>query len=401
MIRRFGLLLTVVASSGCFNFDTAYQAYCDAGRCTDGGATGGGGGTTTGGGGGTATGGGGGTVSCGAFMCPELDWKSTRRGVNWDLAPGLQAESLTRFDMYAAFDSSRPGQTSVYTQSLFQFRDAGVTDLDITSLTSTRFEADMLRGVSLDDQWLAFRGGVTHLVGGFSDTFYGCTTADGGQTDPWHYGAIPVSANEAWLVGYQRSVCKWTPSTGLVEVLPLVSSPNTVLVDAYKKANGELIIAGGERDPSNNAWCVAMLSDGTPLTVPPILDTTYGDGCPSIDGAGDTVYMLSRDNDTRHGQILKQQSDGSFAVVYTAPFTLSKLDVTPQGQVWAVGDSNQKAVFYDGGAWGLVGLVTTALRGNVVWQNVAALPEGVVLAGYEDERDGGRAAIANTYRFGH
>ncbi len=71
-MKRTLLLATFVLGAGCFNFEAAYQNYCDGGRCTATGG-GGGGGTHTGGGssfgggegGGVATGGGSGSTGGG------------------------------------------------------------------------------------------------------------------------------------------------------------------------------------------------------------------------------------------------------------------------------------------------------------------------------------------------
>ena len=133
MIRRLILIFSSAAISGCFDFDAAYVRFCDGGRCADAGAAAGGGGATTAGGGGSTSGGGGGSTGggggggggggatgggggggaldagCPDFLCPVLDWKSAQSSEPFSyfsVAPGLNAQSLSRFNVYASFQTS-------------------------------------------------------------------------------------------------------------------------------------------------------------------------------------------------------------------------------------------------------------------------------------------------------
>jgi hypothetical protein len=175
------------------------------------------------------------------------------------------------------------------------------------------------------------------------------------------------------------------------------------LEDVYRAPDGRVFAVGGDFD--SNAFtsaCVAFREDGTPLSVPPIVDSYYADGCASIGGSGNDIYVLARSNGAGVGEILSLGPDGGFNGVYAAPFRLAKLDVTPSGEVWAVGQSPSRAVYFDGGSWGVVPLPTTELRSDVRWENVNATADGLILSGYEFETDGGRTAVVNTYRFfGH
>ncbi len=427
MIRRFGLLLPLIAASGCFNFDAAYEQYCDAGRCTassgggaatgggggtgGGAATGGGGGEATGGGsatgggggtgGGSATGGGGGTTGCTQFMCPELDWQGSTWGHPGPIARGLMTESLTRFDVWAAYDQTPSGMSSSYQHLVYRFTDAGVTALDRTAKFDARVEAGQLRGLTMTDQWFAYRTYATHVEGNTYTDFTGCKQADGGVSDPWHYAVYPVSADEAWLVGGYMSICHWTRAGGLVETADSTLRPYTYLYDAYRAPSGTLYTAGVQRGvpTSNDSTAVVFREDGTPLGTPPYLASYYDDGFLGVDGTGNDVYVLLGTNSMSRGEVLKLQGDGGFASVYTAPYALYAFDVTPGGQVWAVGDSNGSLVVFDGGAWGEVALPLTESRGTVRWENISVTTDGIVLTGNE-RADAGRVAIVNTYRFG-
>ena len=157
MIRRFVLILTAAASSGCFNFDGAYNQFCDGGRCngsTGGGSGGGstigggggsatggsgGGGSTTGGGGGggsatggsggggSTTGGGGGAVDAGCqqFLCPVLDWSSSRSSIHYQVAGALMTESINRFHVIGSFEADQPGNAN-FTHFEYRFVDGGL-----------------------------------------------------------------------------------------------------------------------------------------------------------------------------------------------------------------------------------------------------------------------------------
>lgn len=85
-----------------------------------------------------------------------------------------------------------------------------------------------------------------------------------------------------------------------------------------------------------------------------IVDDSYDDGCNSIDGVGDQVYVVARDDGTGHGRILGLQPDGGFDSIYTANFPLSRLDALPSGEVWAVGFAAGSAISFDGGSSAVV-----------------------------------------------
>ena len=66
-----------------------------------------------------------------------------------------------------------------------------------------------------------------------------------------------------------------------------------------------------------------------------------------------------------------------------------------------MGFSNDTALYFDGGSWAEIPLSLTATRGNVRFEAVEALPDGIVLTG-QDTGDAGnhKIAVVNTYRFG-
>jgi hypothetical protein len=161
---------------------------------------------------------------------------------------------------------------------------------------------------------------------------------------------------------------------------------------------------GGDYDSANSwATCAIFREDGTQLTVPTSLqDSYYADGCNSVHGTQNAVYALARSDTAGKGQILALNGGGGFDSVYTAPFRLSQLAVTNSGEVWAVGQSPSRAVYFDGGAWGVVPLSLTEQRTNVRWENINVTADGIILSGFEMEGDGGNPAVVNTYRlFGH
>lgn len=423
MIRRLVLILTVATSSGCFNFDAAYSTFCDGGRCapdasssTGGGAatggsgggavgggtaTGGGGTATGGGGGGGTTGGGGGTADAGCpqFLCPQLDWMSPRSSIFYTVAPGLMTESLNRFHVIGSFEANAPGSSN-FTHFEYRFVDGGVQTIPRTTQLDVRTETLQLRGFSMTDYWVTYRTYATHFEGSNTPVDVStCVAQDGGITNAWQYALTPVTADEAWFVGYPFSICHWTRAAGLVATTNPDLHPEVRLRDVYRMPSGEVFAVGGDYDPNTQtASGVIYREDGTPVSVGNLIDTWYDDGFNSIDGTGTEVYVLGRSNSAQRGEIHKLRADGGFGLVYTAPFRLSQLDVTPAGEVWAVGQAPDRVVYFDGGSWNDFPLPTTEFRTSVRWENINATTEGIVLTGFETQEDGGNTAVVNTYR---
>ncbi|MDP2274861.1 MAG: hypothetical protein Q8K32_29235 [Archangium sp.] len=436
MIRRIVLLLTAVVSSGCFDFDGAYAQYCDGGRCSDAGAStgggtatgGGAGGGSTGGGsgggavgggsgggsmgggagggggaiggGGGATGGGGGTLDAGCpqFLCPQINWSSPRSSIYFEVAPGLMTESLNRFHVMASFEANAAGSDN-FTHFEYRFVDGGVQTLNRTALLDNRTETRQLRGLTMTDFYVTYRTWATRFEGSNTPLdFSRCAALDGGQTDPYHYAVAPVTGDEMWLVGYPMSICHWTRAGGLVATNEPDPNSRIYYNDVYRAPSGALYVVGGDSASGNSAVGVIVREDGSPLSFSPVEDSAYRDAFSSIDGAGDLVYVLARSNSAQRGEIQQLQADGGFAVVYTAPFRLAKLDVMPTGEVWAVGEAYDRVVYFDGGTWADQLLPTTEFRSDVRWENVNGTPEGIVLTGFERQLDGGRTAVVNTYR---
>ncbi len=422
MIRRIVLLLTAVVSSGCFDFDGVYAHYCDGGRCFDAGPATGGGGEVTGGGatggggqagggagggvvgggagggtsGGGSGGGGGGTLDAGCpqFLCPQLDWKSPRASIHYVVAPGLMTESLNRFHVFGSFEANAPGSAN-FTHFEYRFVDGGVNT--IQRFLDNRAETRQLRGVSMTDSVVTYRIAAKRFEGSAVTTFSGCSLPDGGMTDPYQWAVAPVTADEMWLVGYPMSICHWTRAGGLQATVDPATRPTVYLQDVYRSPAGDVYVVGGNY-VNNAATGVIVREDGTPVSHVPTLVDGNGDGFVSIDGTGELIYALGRTNSAGVGEIHQRQVDGGFERVYQAPFRLARLDVMPTGEVWAVGSSFDRVVYFDGGAWADHLLPTTEFRGTVFWENVNATPEGIILTGYETQADGGRTAIVNTYR---
>jgi hypothetical protein len=425
MIRRICPLIAALTLGGCFDFDGAYATYCDGGRCIEGtgggstistgggtGAVGGGtatgGGTTTGGGtatgGGNSTGGGtatgGGIAGCGAPLCPTVDYVSSDWGQYPDVARGLMGQSVDRFDAWASFDTSASGG-STFTHFVYKFVDGGVTPIDRTSKLSTTFEAEMLRGVSMSDQWFVFRGGAAHLEGPVNTRHYGCSQSDGGVSSPYHYAVVPVSSDEAWLTGigtnYDLSICHWRRDAGLALEVPEGLYTNAYFYDAYRTSSGVLYIAG----VSATGVPLIVRGDGSQVMTPAYPADTSSYGFTAMAGLGNDAYALFGSNPSGVGEILKLQSDGSFASIYTAPFKLRAFAVAPNGHLWAIGDANDTVLTFDGVTWQQVTLPLTVARGTITFEAIAAFADGIALTGNE-QGDAGRrrVAIVNAYRFG-
>ncbi|HEY1086145.1 MAG TPA: hypothetical protein VGE37_00575, partial [Archangium sp.] len=364
--------------------------------------TGGGGGMTTGGGGGTTGGGGGSTgpdAGCPAFLCPELDWMNTgRSSIFPTVAPGHKAETLSRFTVVCTFEANAAGSNN-FTHFEYRFTDAGVNTINRTSAFDNRTETTSLRGLSLTDFFVSYRTYVTRIEGSLLTDFSACQGVDGGMTDPYQYAVFPVTADEAWFVGYPASICHWTRAGGLVATVPEDPNSKVYYLDVYRKPSGEVYVVGGNYDSSSStATGVIVREDGSYVSADPVVDTWYDEAYASIDGVGDDVYVLARSNAQQRGEIHKLQADGGFGKVFTANFRLAKLDVTPAGEVWAVGENSALVIYFDGGTWAEHPLVQTEFRSDVRWENVQAVDEGIVLSGLERQEDGGRTAVVNTYR---
>lgn len=358
------------------------------------GASGGGGGDDGGTGGGSSGGGGGVDAGCQQFLCPQLDWTSSQSGEGfyyWSLAPGLNLQSLDRFNVYASFQNA-----SFVRHYEFRFVNGTPSTVFRSNFPGGR-DARTLRGISLTDQWFNFNGEAQHVVGSATAVAYsGCSLSDGGLTSPTHHNALPISADEAYLIGYPMSFCRWTSDGGLVQTAEV--RPNFYMLDAYRAPSGKFYVAGGDYSTSNGV-CVITNELGALYGAPNVVDDTYGDGCNSIDGKGEDVFVVARDDLAGHGKILRLQEDGGFDVVFTANFRLNRLDVLPSGEVWAVGAAGSNAIYFDGGSWAEIPLPLTETRFNVDWENVAGTDEGLVLTGSEWLPDGGYAAVVNSYRF--
>lgn len=432
-MKRLLLAACTVALAGCFNFDEAYEKFCDGGRCeatTGGGVgtTGGGDGTTGGGagggsestgggsattGGGSATGGGdpmgggSGTVDAGCenFLCPVIDWTSTHTGRNIPVTGGVLAQTDSvhaPFFLYAAFQITSGTSSGSHRHFEFHFNTPGQTTgqpRDTTQEDDSRVEGRQVRGVAYNDYWHVYRTAVTHFdPNGGSDWYQAATRPDGGaDTDPYIYAVAPVSANEAWFVGWPNAIQHWTMTNGTVTHVATVEPtawPSMNYADVYVTPANEVYAVGADR---NNDVGYITREDGTVVDSLSIADDTYGDGFNSIDGTGDKVYVLHRSNANDRGTIHARNADGGFTQVYEAPFLLSRLDVEPSGEVWAVGANSGRIVYFDGGTWSSNVLPTSSARA-VRWENVSAFPDGIIISGYEAQADGGRAAVVNSYR---
>lgn len=358
-------------------------------------------------GGGTATGGGTGNVDagCPTFFCAQLDWTSPNTGRNVPVTAGVMTQTPSvdsPFFLYAAFQITSGTSSGSHQHFEFRFNTAGQPQGQAVNRTLTndsRVEGVQLRGLAYNDYWHVYRTAATHYdPNGGTTYFTGATRPDGGpDTDPYIYAVAPVSPTEAWLVGWPNAIQHWVVDGG-VETHVATVEPNDWydlnLNDVYVTPAGEMYAVGVDR--SSDVGFVVR-NDGSIVDTLTLVDDWYGDGFHSIDGTGDQVYVLHRSNAANRGTIHARNADGGFTQVYEAPFRLARLDVEPTGEVWAVGANSGRIVYFDGGSWNTHVLPTSEFR-NVFWENVTALPDGIIISGYEAQADGGRAAVVNTYR---
>ncbi|MEW5741967.1 MAG: hypothetical protein AB1938_23835 [Myxococcota bacterium] len=437
MTRWTLLALAGLGLSACFNFDAAYDAYCDAGHCAGGGAGGGGGDAGAGGGtggglgggtggggtggGGTGGGGTGGGVGGGAgggvgggmgggdggtdagvdagcpnFLCPVDALTLARTSYNgyWTVTPGVIAESVERYQLWASYQTNMSGSDD-YDHFEYWKVDGGFVEVDRSFEYGTGFEAKVSKG-TFADRWTGTRGYIRHYVDDLSVVGYGdCTTADGGVNDPWWYGLEVFSPTDVLFVGYPFVICRWTPATGLVELVDSSSAPNVYLNDAHRTASGAEFVVGGEWT-SSMTYAISGIwrTDGTAVSAPNDLDPN-DDGWVEIDGVGDEAWVASHS-----GLIARLMPDGGFESVFDAGFGLRSLDVRTATDVWAVGDNGSRAAVFDGGAWGLVQLPSSATQPTLVWERVVLTDDGVILTGFSRTSTNLKSVVHSYRRFG-
>ncbi|MCC6336569.1 MAG: hypothetical protein IT380_21600 [Myxococcales bacterium] len=423
-MRRWTLLgLFAAGLAGCFNFDAAYEQYCDAGRCAGGGGAGGGGGggdAGTGGGGGSGGGVGGGTggglgggtggggevdggtdagvadAGCAQFLCP-VDAvtlaRNSYRSSDWMVAPSLIAESVERYQVWTTYDINMSGSDEYGFFEVWKL-DGGFIEVDRSSEFGSSFEAKVSKG-TLADRWTGTRGYIRHYVDDVSVVGYSdCRTADGGVNDPWWYGLEVFAPDDVLFVGYPFAICRWTPATGLVELVDSAAAPDMYLNDAHRTASGAEYVVGGEWNSSMGASVSAIFhTDGTSVSAPSDIDPN-DDGWLDIDGVDDEAWVVSHS-----GMIARLMPDGGFEQVWDAGFGLRSVDLRSPSDVWAVGDNGSRAAHFDGGAWGLVVLPSSATTPTIRWERVVLTDDGMVLSGFI--RTGSPAAlkaVVHSYR---
>lgn len=426
MVRRVVLFITAAALFGCFDFDKAYARFCDGGRCNGagGGAGGAGGGAVGGGSGGGLVGGGtgGGSVGgggtggggagaggggldggvdggCPRFLCPELDWMSDPNATsNLDIgpvAPGLLSESLRHFHVLASFRSGS-GTSREFSYLEYRFFEDGGMSSQLRG-SSQPAEVTQMRG-SLTDYVITHRVGAMQLGNAPSvDLSDWPLLNDGGFGGYPAYAVAPVMRDgmweEMWFVGSALSICQWTRDAGMVRKVEPGPYKDVYLYDVYRTDAGEVYAVG--EDFGVESVGVIFREDGRSVSTG---DLPRGHVVTSIDGTGELVYAVGRSTGLpQGGEILQLQLDGGFDVVYDAGFRLSRLDVTPSGEVWAVGDQSDKIVHFDGGSWAEVSLPIRS-RLKLKWENISATKDGIILTGFETQVDGGNTAVVNTYR---
>lgn len=419
MKRLVALALLGLGFSGCFDFDAAYATYCDGGRCGAGGGSGGGGmddggsgggtgggmgggsGGGVGGGAGGGAGGGGGDVDagtdagvdaglpdagvdagCQAFLCPQdiltLPHDSYKSSY-WTVAPGIVANSLDEYQVWSSADLIMGSTDDFDFWEYNRQTDGGIVEVDRSFEFGSSLEAIVSKG-TLADHWSGTRGYIRHYVSDVSvEGFGNCQKADGGVNDPWWYGLEVFSPTDVLFVGYPFTICRWTPATGLVELVDADTAPPSMyFYDAYRTASGVEYVVGGEYT-SNQANSAIFTSDGLGVSAPNDVDTHTQNGWNEIDGVGDDAWVVSGS-----GLVARLMPDGGFEGVFDAGFALRSVSVGSASDVWAVGSNGSRAAYFDGGTWGLVTLPSSATTPSIVWERVKVKDDGLILSGYRN-----------------
>ncbi|MFZ5470714.1 MAG: hypothetical protein ACOZIN_14880 [Myxococcota bacterium] len=408
------LCLCAVALSACFDFDAAYQGYCSGGRCdalADGGGGDGGGDSKSDGGDlgndagsvedagpredGGATDAGTSDAGCPSFLCPvdavELSRASYMYSY-WSVAPGIVAESVDRYQVYTSYDIDPLSAIADY--DLFEYTkvDGGLTEVNRSFEFGDAYEAKISKG-TLADRWTGTRGYIRHYVQDFSVAGFGdCQKPDGGQSNSWFYGLEVFSPTDVLFVGYPFTICRWTPTGGLVELADPQLGPSVYLNDAHRTASGVEYVVGGDYN-GNDALGKIYRSNGAPVSGPVDVDS-FGDGWMEIDGVGNEAWVVSHS-----GMVAQLRPDGGFEQVFDAGFGLRSVSARSVSEVWAVGHQGSRAAYFDGGTWGLVVLPSSASNPSIVWERVKTTEDGLVLSGYL--RTGSPAAlkgVVHSYR---
>lgn len=327
---------------------------------------------------------------CPDLMCPEFIWRSAQSSsFFFVVAPGLNVESLSRFNVYASFDV--PFGSGVRASHFeYKFLDGGVYVVPRQG-TSDEYafsggaSARSLNGASVTDQWFSWGNGVKHYVGNTPSPAIDDCITDAGQSASVSYfqSVYAPNANEAWLLGAGMALCRWTAGNPVPLQTALRTGRSSIyLTDAYLTPAGELYTVGGDYVSGDSTCVIYRGPEATQVGVPTLIDTQFGDGCFAIDGVGTQVFALARDDGSGHGVILALGADAGFGIVHSAPFTLRALDVLPSGEAWAVGSSPDQLVYFDGGAWGEVPLPPGFVPPDVVWENLRGGRDGLVLSGH-------------------
>lgn len=428
-MKRLVLLgLVAVGLSGCFDFDGAYAAYCDGGRCATGGGSGGGagggggddgglGGGTGGGvgggagggvGGGAGGGAGGGTgggvgggvdAGCPQFLCPQdiltLPHDSYMSSY-WTVAPGIVADSLGSYQVWSSADLIMGSNDDFDFWEYNRLSDGGVVEVDRSFEFGSAIEAVASKG-SLADHWTGTRRYIRHYVNDVSVAGFGdCQKADGGVNSPYWYGLEVFSPTDVLFVGYPFTICRWTPATGLVELVDADTAPPSMyFYDAHRTASGVEYVVGGEY-MSNQANSAIFLSNGLSVSAPNDVDTRTQNGWNEIDGVGDDAWVVSGS-----GMVARLGTDGGFEAVFDAGFPLRSVSVGGVNDVWAVGSNGSRAAYFDGGSWGLVTLPSSATTPSIVWERVKTTEDGIILSGYRNTGSGSAPVlkgVVHSYR---
>jgi hypothetical protein len=392
-MRRAVVALLAAGLAGCFDFDAAYQRYCDGGRCgggVDAGDVDAGVVASDGGDDGGVPDGGevdAGPVvdaGCQAVLCPVDVFQSARTSMENlypVIAPGIVADSLDRFVVWSS--EWNPG-TSAEAYQLVEYdrRAQRFAVTDRTTEFDVNSEARVAKG-SVADRWLVSLRQIHHVVdGGVVERVSTCAGQDAGSTS-W-YGLEVLSPSEVLMLGFPFTICRWTEDAGLVPLAePSDGTWNVYVYDAHRTASGSEYVVGGRFSSNMQSGDKAdgriYFSDGGAASAPATLDTRIQYGWTEIDGIGDDAWVVSGS-----GAIAQLRTDGGFEAVFDAEFALRSVSVGGPRDVWAVGDDSQRAVHFDGERWAFVQLPSSAALSNITWERVKVTPDGVglVLSGF-------------------
>ncbi len=349
----------VLALAGCFNFEGAYDRYCQLNKCSDGGTGGGAAGGSGGGAAGGGAGGGGvadagpadaGPPTCDAGLCfvrsydvPKLQMWSV-----WAVSPtnvfaGGFNGTVVRFDG----NTFAPTTTPLMTGPIWGVHGAAPTN--VWAVGSTGFNTNQWNGASWVPHTNPAGNGSMYGVYGLPNGIEALSITSQGQVLRWTGTAWTVAASvmtpgnwfedihgcdgdDAWLVTYEGSVYRYSSDGGMVREFTGTTNLDAVYchptTGVWAVGSSGLVLA---RDNDAGSWSTVNL--GLTANLNGIYISSAGE--PWIVGSNRTLVRVV---------------DGGAVSYNLPPYNLATFtDVAGTGDsIWVTGLYSQSATF-DGG----------------------------------------------------